>query len=126
MAPDNKPLERVLNRLVHAVDADAALLLLTTQHADSFAFMLLDYNLPGQDGLSLLRELRLNPLMQRMPIVVFTTSVNPVDRDAFYAAGANAYHVKTVRYAACLQSLEDIFTYWLGPVSLPVPPSRLQ
>jgi hypothetical protein len=50
---------------------------------------------------------------------VFTTSVNPRDRDAFHAAGANAYHVKTVRYDACLLTLETIFDDWLRRVAGP-------
>lgn len=117
---------RIPNRLVRAVDADAATLRLNADARDGFAFMLLDYNLPGADGLSLLQDLRTQPRWRRLPVVVYTTSVNPRDRDAFYAAGANAYHVKTMRYVACLQSLEGIFAYWLGRVSLPAPTLRVK
>jgi two-component system, chemotaxis family, chemotaxis protein CheY len=81
--------------------------------------MLLDFNLPGRDGLALLRQVRGETALAALPVVVFTTSVNPRDRDAFYAAGANAYHVKSVRYDLCLQTLEAIFDYWLNRVALP-------
>jgi CheY-like chemotaxis protein len=81
--------------------------------------MLLDFNLAGLDGLALLRHVRGDPVLAALPVVVFTTSVNPRDRDAFYAAGANAYHVKSVRYDICLQTLETIFDYWLNRVALP-------
>ena len=43
-------------------------------------------------------------------------------RDAIlYAAGANAYHVKPVRYPDHLQLVIDLLTYWLGRVTLPYP-----
>lgn len=116
----------ISNRLVRAVDADAAMQRLSADPRDGYAFMLLDYNLPGADGLALLQGLRAQARWRRLPVVVYTTSVNPRDRDAFYAAGANAYHVKTIRYAACLQSLEGIFAYWLGRVSLPAPTLRVK
>jgi CheY-like chemotaxis protein len=113
---------RVHNRLVQAVDADVALRLLAAEPG-SFAFMLLDFNVPGVDGLALLQQMRRDPALLRLPVVVFTTSVNPRDRDAFYDAGANAYHVKTVRYEDCLFALEGIFHYWLTCATLPGPVS---
>lgn len=122
---------RVGNRLVHAVDADSAQRLLAGDAvgdtagetagntAGGFAFMLLDQNLPGTDGLSFLKQLRLDPLLSRLPTVILTTSGNPRDRDAFYDAGANAYHVKAVHYLDCLRTLEEIFGYWLNSTTLP-------
>ncbi len=101
------------NRLVRAANADAAWQLLTLNPADAFAFMLLDYNLPGLDGLALLDQVRHGGLLARLPVVVFTTSVNPRDRDAFSQAGASAFHVKSVRHSDCLDTLESIFDQWL-------------
>ncbi len=109
---------RVANRLVHAADADAAARLFGQEPAGSFAFVLLDYNLPGVDGLVFLRRMR-EGLQARLPAVILTTSVNPCDRDAFYKAGANAYHLKQVQYSECLRTLEAIFNYWLHRVALP-------
>ena len=117
------------NRLVHAVDAGGAQRLLdgeaagktAGQAAGGFAFMLLDQNLPGTDGLSFLRQLRRGPLLSRLPTVILTSCGNPRDRDAFYDAGANAYHVKAVHYLDCLRTLEQIFGYWLNSTVLPDP-----
>jgi two-component system chemotaxis response regulator CheY len=109
----------VRNRLVWATDADIARSLLPPGGGDAYAFMLLDSNLPGTDGRTFLQELRQDPDYRRLPAVVFTTSVNPRDCDAFYEAGANAYHIKSVRFDECMSTLAGIFQYWLNLAVLP-------
>jgi CheY-like chemotaxis protein len=107
------------NALVHARDADEARRFLCAVPKVAYAFMLLDCSLPGEDGLSLLEELRRDPLHGGMPVIVHTASINPRDRNAFYAAGANAYHVKMVNFTHGLANLESLFHYWLTQVTLP-------
>jgi two-component system, chemotaxis family, chemotaxis protein CheY len=105
---------KVGNLLVRAADAEGARRLLAAYPAGSFAFMLLDYNLPGSDGLALLDQFRLDGSQPGLPVVVFTTSVNPRDRAVFFAGGASAFHVKSVQYADCLDTLHAIFGHWLN------------
>lgn len=112
---------QVRNRLVQARSADEARGFLAAHAVNPFAFVLLDCSLPGEDGLSLLHDLRGGATNALLPVVVFTASVNPRDRDAFYAAGANAYHVKKVGFEDCLTSLQQIFRYWLSDATLPDP-----
>lgn len=107
------------NRLVHAASADQARALLAETAQAPYAFMLLDCSLPGEDGLTLLQELRRDPAHQALPVIVLTASLNPRERNAFYAAGANAYHVKKVGFDDCLATLHGIFRYWLDQVILP-------
>ena len=107
------------NRLIRAADADVAQRLLTSTPANTFAFMLLDYDLPGLDGLALLHQVRRDFSLADLPVVVFTTSIIPRDRDAFCAAGASAFHVKSVQHADCLRTLESIFALWLNRAALP-------
>lgn len=107
------------NLLVHARDADEARALLSAVPAVAYAFMLLDCNLPGEDGLTLLEDVRRHPQHRSLPVVVLTASINPRDRDAFYAAGGNAYHVKLVNFEKGLANLEHVFHYWLTQVVLP-------
>ena len=104
--------------ILNAVNTDAALDLLADTVLDDFSFMLLDFNLPGVDGLTFLRVLRAHPVYARLPVVVFTASVNPRDRAAFLAAGADAFHVKTVRFDECLHTLAGIFHCWLTPTAI--------
>ncbi|MBC7717991.1 MAG: response regulator [Pseudorhodobacter sp.] len=116
---------RIRNRLVHAVNADAARHVLAASAHGPFAFVLLDCSLPGEDGLSFLQDLRRDPATAMLPVVVFTASLNPRDLNAFYAAGANAYHVKRVQFEECLSTVQDIFRYWLMQVVLPDAPAPL-
>jgi CheY-like chemotaxis protein len=83
------------------------------------AFVLLDLNTPGIDGRDALREIRSDGSLRSIPVVVLTTSGNPVDIDACYECGANACHVKRVRYEEHLAVLVELLTYWLRQVTLP-------
>lgn len=105
--------------LVHARDADEARRMLSSVPPVAYALVLLDCNLPGEDGLTLLEEIRQHPRHRALPVVVLTASINPRDRDAFYAAGVNAYHVKMVNFSEGLANLEQVFRYWLTQVILP-------
>lgn len=81
--------------------------------------VLLDLNTPGMDGREALTAIRTDPSLRSVPVVVLSTSSNPRDVDYCYAQGANAYHVKPVRYDQHLDLLNEIFTYWLQGVALP-------
>ncbi|MEB0135387.1 response regulator [Actimicrobium sp. CCC2.4] len=105
--------------ITSAPDADVALRLLDAAADGVFAFMLLDFNLPGVDGLTFLHQVRRHPVHARLPVVVLTASVNPRDRLAFLAAGADAFHIKTVRLEECLDTLTAIFKRWSGPTVAP-------
>ena len=81
--------------------------------------VLLDLNTPGDDGREALRQIRQDPALQTLPVVVLSASANPRDLQFCYAGGANAYHVKPVEHGRHLQLLQTIFAYWLGSVVLP-------
>jgi CheY-like chemotaxis protein len=81
--------------------------------------ILLDLNTPGMDGRGALAAIRQRLGLRQLPVVVLSTSANPVDVAYCYAHGANAYHVKPIGYAEHLQVLAQIMTYWLAAVSLP-------
>ena len=83
------------------------------------ALVLMDLNTPGTDGREALASLKADPALRSVPVVVLSTSNSPGDVAFCYAAGANAYHVKPVRYAEHLRVLSGLLGYWLGPVALP-------
>jgi two-component system, response regulator len=80
-------------------------------------FILLDLNIPGIDGRETLREVKADPILRLIPVVIFTTSSNPRDLKSCYELGANAYHIKPIQYPDHISLLEDIFRYWIGRVS---------
>ena len=83
------------------------------------SLILMDLNTPLEDGREALRSIRHNENLRTLPVVVLSTSSNPRDLEFCYAMGANAYHTKPVSYPAHLQTLRDIFDYWLTRVTLP-------
>ncbi len=109
------------NRVRRAVNGETCLDLLQRRDAERLhpSLLLLDLNTPGMDGRQALAAIRADTALRSVPVVVLSTSTNPRDVDYCYAQGANAYHVKPVRYAEHLQLLADIFSYWLVVAVLP-------
>lgn len=83
------------------------------------ALVLLDLNTPGDDGRDALSQIKASEQLRAIPTVVLSTSSNPRDVDFCYANHANAYHAKPVSHPAHLQTVQDIFGYWLGCALLP-------
>lgn len=77
------------------------------------AFVLMDLNTSSTDGRETLRQIKADPLLKAIPVVVVTTSAHPRDVDDCYQCGANAYHVKPVSYPEHLQLLTGLLDYWL-------------
>ena len=81
--------------------------------------VLLDLNLPRKDGRAVLQELKCNPKLSKIPVVVFTTSQAISDVQRSYELGANCYVRKPGNlhdYRAVVQSLAN---FWLGFATLP-------
>ena len=83
------------------------------------AFILMDLNSPGTDGREALRELKSDPGLKTIPVVILTTSSNPRDLKSCYDLGANAYHLKPIQYPEHIRLLEEIFRYWMKHVLRP-------
>lgn len=83
------------------------------------AIVFMDLNTPGTDGRSALCAIRALPTLRSLPIVVLSTSFSPKDVEHCYAHGANAYHVKPLRYRDHVALVRELFTYWLQKVVLP-------
>ncbi|MEW5770015.1 MAG: response regulator [Pseudomonadota bacterium] len=76
------------------------------------AVILLDLNMPRVDGLTVLRELKSHPDLQRIPVVILTTSREDRDINAAYALGANSYIVKPVEFENFMDVAQQIELYW--------------
>ena len=83
------------------------------------AIILLDLNMPGTDGRTVLGTLKHDPLLNQIPIIIFTTSSNAKDIEECYRLGANSYMTKPVDYPALEEKVRLIVRYWLDSNELP-------
>jgi CheY-like chemotaxis protein len=74
--------------------------------------ILLDLRMPRMSGLDLLRELRADPRLKRVPTVILTTSDDPHDRDAAFCLGAAGYFVKPAAPSKFRQIMDAMRSYW--------------
>ncbi|NMC54313.1 MAG: response regulator [Chloroflexi bacterium] len=74
--------------------------------------ILLDINLPKISGLDVLKAYKANPITQRIPVVMLTTSKEDKDVDKAYQLGANSYIVKPVDFSKFIEIAEQIELYW--------------
>lgn len=81
--------------------------------------ILLDLNMPKKDGREALKEIKTNPTLRQIPIVVLTTSKTEEDIYRSYDLGVNSFISKPVSYENLIQLLKKIGVYWFETVSLP-------
>ena len=78
------------------------------------ALILLDLKLKGESGLKLLRNVRQDSRLAHLPVVIITTSDDPHDISACYAAGVNGYVVKPGTFGGLTALVGDLCRYWLN------------
>ncbi len=81
--------------------------------------ILLDLNLPGKDGREVLAEIKTEPQLRRIPIVVFTISATEEDIFRSYALQGNCYVIKSSDLDQLFHIVKRIEEFWLGIVTLP-------
>jgi chemotaxis family two-component system response regulator Rcp1 len=81
--------------------------------------VLLDLNLPRKDGREVLREIKENPALKSIPVVVLTTSASEGDILRSYLLHANCYITKPVNLDGFLAVVRSIDNFWLSIVKLP-------
>jgi len=74
--------------------------------------VLVDLRMPRMSGLDLLKELRSDSRLKRLPTVVLTTSDDPHDRDAAFCLGAAGYFVKPAAPGRFRQIMDAMRSYW--------------
>ncbi|MFO8007823.1 MAG: response regulator [Candidatus Brocadiia bacterium] len=81
--------------------------------------ILLDLNLPRVDGREVLRQIKQDAQLRRIPVVVLTTSSEDDDVMACYDDGANTYITKPVEFDKFIQAVITIGQYWLSVAEIP-------
>jgi CheY-like chemotaxis protein len=81
--------------------------------------ILLDLNMPRKDGREALKEIKADPELRRIPIVVLTTSKAEEDILRTYNLGVNSYITKPVTFESLVETIKVLGKYWFEIVELP-------
>jgi len=74
--------------------------------------ILLDIRLPDGSGMDILREIKQNPALSPIPVVILTSSADTPDIKRAYLLGANSYLVKPVAFEEFHQKIREAGLYW--------------
>ena len=83
------------------------------------AQVLLDLNMPKKDGREALREMRAEPTLRRIRVVVLTTSKSEEDVSASYEISAASFITKPAKFSDLVEVVRVLGRYWLETVVLP-------
>jgi CheY-like chemotaxis protein len=83
--------------------------------------ILLDLNMPRKDGREALAEIKADPELRQIPVVVLTTSRAEEDIFRTYDLGANSFIVKPVAFESLVVAVKTLGHYWFKIVELPSP-----
>ncbi len=81
--------------------------------------ILLDLNMPKKDGREALREIKADPELRKIPVIVLTTSKADTDICRIYDLGANSFIAKPVTFESLVNVMKAIGRYWFEIVELP-------
>lgn len=116
---------QVANRLHVVKDGEAALAFLHRQREYGRmprpALILLDLNLPRKGGREVLAEIKSNPCLRRIPVVILTTSSADEDILRAYELHANCYITKPLDFKQFFRTVHAIEDFWLTMAKLPEP-----
>jgi CheY-like chemotaxis protein len=76
------------------------------------ALLLLDLKMPKVNGLEVLRQIKRDPLLQMIPVVMLTSSREEGDLLASYELGVNAYVVKPVEFSDFMTAVRRLGGFW--------------
>jgi two-component system, chemotaxis family, response regulator Rcp1 len=83
------------------------------------SLIMLDLNMPRKDGREVLAEIKADPELRRIPVVILTTSQAEEDIVRTYDLGANCYVSKPVDLSQLTKVVQTIDEFWFGVVKLP-------
>jgi two-component system, chemotaxis family, response regulator Rcp1 len=105
--------------LVHVGDGQELLNFLKTAVLNEIAVILLDLNMPRVSGIDVLRFMHDDPMLKKVPVVMFTTSNSKTDILKCYELGAKAFVCKPLDIFEFNHSIRSIVEFWTGINMLP-------
>lgn len=88
------------------------------------ALIMLDLNMPGKDGRDAAQEIKSDPELRHIPIVVLTTSKLEEDVIRLYDIGVNSFVRKPANFEGLLRLVRKVREFWLRTAELPAPRSH--
>lgn len=116
---------KLLNTLIRVKDGEELVEYLTktgeyeTKETIRPGVILLDLNMPRKDGREALKEIKSNPDLHDIPVVVFTTSKAEEDIYRSYQLGVNSFITKPVTFDNLITVMQALGKYWFEIVELP-------
>jgi CheY-like chemotaxis protein len=83
--------------------------------------ILLDLNMPYKNGFEILREIKQNPVLKSIPVIILTTSEDVRTIQESYMAGANSFISKPVYFNDILEMVKSTLSFWFKVGSVPHP-----
>ena len=102
-----------INGEIHIVDDSCLALRFIKEQTSLPNIILLDLNMPKKNGLEVLAELRSDPKLSFIPVIIFTSSDAPEDVKAAYEHGTNAYVKKPGDFESYIRIAKSIRDFWL-------------
>ncbi|MFC6766078.1 response regulator [Natrinema soli] len=106
-------------RMHIATDGIKAIDFLRSDESPCLDFVLLDLNLPRKDGLDVLEEIKGDPEMEQLPVLVLTSSTAREDVISSYEQHANAYLTKPDSPETFVDLVQAVEKFWIGRARLP-------
>lgn len=113
------------NEVLHLWDGAEALDYLyrrgefSSRPAGNPAVVLLDLKMPRVDGIEVLRQIKGDPELKKVPVVVMTSSREDQDLNSCYDLSINAYVVKPVKFQAFVEAVKQVGAFWAVLNELP-------
>jgi CheY-like chemotaxis protein len=98
---------------------DGEELMTQLEHTKPPDILFLDINMPARDGLDCLKEIRSQKRFEKLPIVIFSSSIQPRHVEESYGLGANLYYSKPLTFTNLIAGLGRIFQMnWNDPYTI--------
>lgn len=110
---------RFMNPLIWCNNGDAAIRELGNESNTLPHIILLDLNMAGTDGMAVLKFVKSQANLKKIPVIILTTSKDRNDVEKCYELGASTYIQKPVSFDGLIDAVKKIQDYWYGVAVLP-------
>ena len=109
---------RIANPLKIVSNGEEALTYLRLPSASLPSLILLDLNMPRMNGLELLKIMKEDAVLKKIPVIVLTTSCEDRDRRKSFELNAAGYMLKPIEYKDFIEIIRTVYNYWRASVGL--------